>query len=73
MNFWVDQSSPACVRRVLSAILVSFWRRASRSFSEPSTCSRRERWFLSTFRATGSDFATDARRFSAFFCPDRTG
>ena len=73
MNFCVDQSRPACVRRTLSAMLFSFWRRASRSFSDPSTCSRRERWFLSAWRAAGSGFATEARRFSAFFCPDRWG
>ena len=62
MNFWVDQSRPAWVRRVLSGTFFSFWRRASSSFSDPSTCSRRERWLLSTWRAAGSGFATDARR-----------
>ena len=73
MNFWVVQSRPAWVRRVLSGTLLSFWRRASSSFSDPSTCSRRERWFLSTWRAAGSGLATDARRFSAFFSPDSSG
>ena len=73
MNFCVDQSRPACVRRLLSGTLLSFWRRVSRSFSDVSTCSRRERWVLSAWRATGSDFATDARRLSAFFSPERKG
>ncbi len=43
MNFWVDQFRPAWVRRLLSGSLLSFFRRASSSFSDPSTCSRRER------------------------------
>jgi len=74
MNFRGDQSSPACVRRLLSGIFFSFMLRASSSFSDPSTCSRRERWVLSAWRAAaGSDFATDARRSSAFFSPDSKG
>ena len=72
-NFWVDQVSPAWVMRVLSATFLSFWRRASSSFSVPSTCSRRERWFLSAWRAAGSGRATDERRASAFFSPDSIG
>ena len=73
MNFFGVQSRPAWVRRTLSETLFSFWRRASSSFSDPSTCSRRERWFLSTLRATGSGLATEARRFSAFRSPDSSG
>ena len=73
MNFWGVQSRPAWVRRTLSGTLFSFWRRASSSFSDPSTCSRRERWFLSTLRATGSGLATEARRLSAFRSPDSSG
>jgi len=46
-NFCVVQLSPAWPMRVLSGTDFSFSRRASRSFSDPSTCSRRERWFLS--------------------------
>ncbi len=46
-NFCVDQESPAWVMRVLRGTDFSFSRRASRSFSDPSTCSRRERWLLS--------------------------
>ena len=73
MNFRGDQSSPACVRRLLSGTFFSLLR-ASSSFSDPSTCSRRERWFLSAWRAAaGSDFATNARRSSAFFSPDSKG
>ena len=56
MNFRGVQSSPAWVRRMLSETFFSFCRRASTSFSDPSTCSRRERCALSVWRATGSDF-----------------
>ena len=74
MNFWVDQSRPACDKRTLRGILLCFSRRASSSFSEPSTCSRRERWALSFWRlAVGSGLATAARRFSACFSPDSIG
>src|SRR4051812_8172938 len=73
MNFRGVHSSPAWVRRTLSETFFSFCRRASTSFSEPSTCSRRERCALSVWRTTGSDLATDARRASAFFSPDSSG
>ena len=48
MNFCDDQLRPAWVSRVLSGTFFCFLLRASISFSDPSTCSRRERWFLST-------------------------
>src|SRR3954463_15779379 len=46
-NFCGAQSRPACDRRTLSGTLFSCWRRASRSLSEVSTCSRRERCVFS--------------------------
>ena len=73
MNFCGVQARPAWVRRVLSETFFSFWRRASTSFSDPSTCSRRERCALSVWRATGSALETEARRASAFFSPDSSG
>ena len=44
----VQVARPACVSRVGSETFFSLARRASSSFSDPSTCSRRERWLLST-------------------------
>src|SRR5579863_8566808 len=74
MNFRGAQSRPACVRRADSVTFLSFSRRASSSFNDPSTCSRRVRWSFCVWRAaTGSAFATDARRPSAFFCPESSG
>ena len=73
MNFCGVQSRPAWVRRLLNGSFFSFRARASRSFSDPSTCSRRERWVLSTWRVAGSDLATEARRLSAFLSPDSEG
>ena len=64
-NFCLVQPRPACVIRVPSGTPGSLARRASTSFSDPSTCSRRVRWFLASARRTaGSGFATDARRAS---------
>jgi hypothetical protein len=51
----------------------SFLRRASSSFSDPSTCSRRERWVFSAWRAGASERAIEARRDSAFRSPDSNG
>ena len=73
MNFCVDQARPAWVRRRLSGSFFSFWRRASISFNDPSTCSRRERWLLSTWRAAGSDLAIEARRCAARLSPESSG
>jgi len=73
-NFCVDQLRPAWLRRTERGTLLCFSRRASSSFNEPSTCSRRERWVLSLCRlAAGSGLATEARRLSACFSPDREG
>jgi len=64
MNFWLDQSRPAWVRRLLSGNLLSFWcapQAPQRSFDLLA----RERWFLSTDgAAAGSGLAIEARRCS---------
>lgn len=71
-NFCSDHSSPACEMRRPRGTFLSFCRRASSSFNDPSTCSRRERCVRSAFRVVvGSLRATDARRDSAFFSPER--
>ncbi len=73
-NFWgVQDPKPAWARRVVSGTDFSFLRRASSSFSDPSTCSRRERWLFSTWRAGASERAIEARRDSAFLWPDSDG
>ncbi len=73
-NFCGVQSRPACDRRTLSDTLFSCWRRASRSLSEVSTCSRRERCVFSAARAVGASAREiEARRLSAFRSPDSIG
>ena len=73
-NFWgVQDPNPAWARRVVRGTDFSFLRRASSSFSDPSTCSRRERWVFSTWRAGASERAIEARRDSAFRSPDSDG
>jgi len=73
-NFWgVQDPKPAWARRPVSETALSFLCRASSSFSEPSTCSRRERWVFSTWRAGASVRAIEARRDSAFLSPDSDG
>jgi hypothetical protein len=47
-NFWgVQDPRPAWARRMVRETDLSFFRLASSSFSDPSTCSRRERWVFS--------------------------
>ena len=69
----VQDPKPAWARRVVSGTDFSFLRRASSSFSDPSTCSRRERWLFSAWRAGASERAIEARRDSAFRSPDSDG